>query len=627
MVFCCRRNGRSLKLIFVAAVFALLAPAALSAADWTLAAQKFTFTQSDTRSSAQQGAASLLPQLILEQIINGSTRIPTNREMLNRTLDDLLTKRLSLFLQLSKEVKTRDSLVITEQDERSRAKKSAAEDKKIADLQKQIKDNLDQVEKAKAESQKAIDREESTIPDAPKVAANGTDPFNFTALFEKKESVFVPPSTENIVLYKKSSESLFAPSDSVIEAGVKSREFEKAITGEKINGLVVGSITIYGEYAAITTELLLYPGAVSAGVITEVGSLSDCVQIATNIARYLSPKLFNSLPIDLYFDIQPSEAVPHARITVDGFVYSSVPDKAVVQSGIHTVEIESEGYNTQTVSWNFKDVPSFLVHANLTPKTDGVLTLSLRRPLIGTLYANGAKSGDVGVGKIDAPVHINGQPVIGQLLTTEHSVKKVKKEVTDENGKKKTVTQEEEGPLIGSFFYIPEELSVPGENLMVKMNPVDNAAVIDRRRIWMYRGYSALIVTLPLAFFCYGNYNALYNGYSAGIITDTAKIKSWNTASLASIGVSVTAGAFFIFELVRYLKAADQVIPATVQRANEKTLEASLEASSQLVEPEPTVEPDETPAEQTTSETNEAVPATESPAVDTTNTASASGER
>ena len=109
--------------------FAVLMSAmcAVSAAEWTLGAAKFTFTQTETRSSAQEGAASLIPQLILEQIMADSSRTLTNRELLDRTLEDLLTARLSLFLQLSKEVKARDSLVITEPDARSLKKKIAAD--------------------------------------------------------------------------------------------------------------------------------------------------------------------------------------------------------------------------------------------------------------------------------------------------------------------------------------------------------------------------------------------------------------------------------------------------------------------------------------------------------------------
>ena len=78
--------------------------------DWTLAASKFTFTDSEAKNSSQKASASLIPQLVLEQIAENSSRLTTREEMLDRSLNTLLTERLSLFLQLSKEVKTRDSL-------------------------------------------------------------------------------------------------------------------------------------------------------------------------------------------------------------------------------------------------------------------------------------------------------------------------------------------------------------------------------------------------------------------------------------------------------------------------------------------------------------------------------------
>ena len=147
------------KIVFIIALI-ILSQVFLYASDWTLGAAKFSFSQNESHSSSEEDAASILPQLILEQIVSTSSRITTKREMLNRTLDDLLTKRLSLFLQLSNEIKIRDSLVIQEEDKNNLKKKITDEDKKISDIENQIDENLLQVEKAKKETLANIKKEE-----------------------------------------------------------------------------------------------------------------------------------------------------------------------------------------------------------------------------------------------------------------------------------------------------------------------------------------------------------------------------------------------------------------------------------------------------------------------------------
>lgn len=580
------------KRIFTLLCTLLLTQSCIFAADWVLGGMKFTFTQHDERTAAQTGVASLVPQLILEQIATNSSRTPTNSELLDRTLDDLLTKRLSLFLQLSKEVKTRDALVITEPDSAALKKKIAAEEEKIKDIQKQISENLELAEKEKADAAQSIKDEQereargssdSTSTDKNE-SANKKNVFSSWLSGSEDGTEAGRPTQEAITLYKKDYTVLFTPTDSVLEAGIKSREFEKAVINEKINGLITGAITIYGDYISVTVELFLFPGIKSMGVITEVGTLSDCNQIAKNIARYISPKIANSMPINLLFDIKPEEAAANAHVTIDGIVYESIPETAVVQAGIHTVDIESDGFNSQTVTWNFSDKSYFLVHTLLSKKTDGKLTVSLKHPMFGTFYANGNETGDAGVGLVSTTISVDGHPVIGQFITRQRTVKKTTEEKIDADGKKTTVEKEEEGSYIGSFFYIPDTFAVPDAYLSINPNPVDNSKVIDERRIWMYRGYSALIVSLPLTFYAYGTFDAKYNSYLVGRNTDVEDIKAWQKISWCSIGVTCVAGGFFIYELVRYFMAVDSVIPQKAKAADKVDVEKAVQSSESMVE-------------------------------------------
>ena len=81
--------------------------------NWTLGVMEFSFKQTQKRGESSSKAASVLPQLIIEQFSSEEVRTIPAQESLDRTLKELQTARLSLFLQLSKEYKTRDSLVLT----------------------------------------------------------------------------------------------------------------------------------------------------------------------------------------------------------------------------------------------------------------------------------------------------------------------------------------------------------------------------------------------------------------------------------------------------------------------------------------------------------------------------------
>ncbi len=524
--------------------------------DWILAAQKFTLPQQDVSSSSLEGVSTLLPQLILEQIVTGGDRVPSSREMLSRKTEILLTERNSLFVKLSAEVKKRDSILFTSGTSEEKAKSYEDSEKAIQEYQKQISENLEKTEHLKELYREQIEKEENSENTySEETDSSKKKNINFFSLFGKKDEedeIEIPPA-EKIVLYKNDSYSLFVTDENTAEAGIKSREYAKAVTSQKIQGVLTGSIVMYGDYIAVTSELFMFPGAVSLGVITEVGTVADCVQIAESIASFFSPRIYTSMPVDVYIELEPPEARYNAKIAVDGYVYSSFPEKLRIRSGVHTIEVESRNYNKQTIVWNFKDTRSFLVHVSLTEKNNGELSVSMLMPYAGSYLVNGVFSPEEEPLSFKTNVTVNGQPALGYFMTEESSVKKVRKEVEDEKGNKKKVTEFEESGKIGAFFYIPEALMVPDSSLVVNIKPVDNVLEIDKRRIAMYRGYSALLCTLPVTFIVSGRSDALEKArLDPGV---------WKIAKYASIGVSVAAGGFFVYELVKYLKAAENVIP------------------------------------------------------------------
>ena len=140
-------------------IFFYAASGSSSASNWTLASEKFSFTQRNMTSSSNEATSRLMPSLIMEQFAENLTRMPRSQEKLDRALYDLQKERASLFLQLSKEVQTRDALVLGNYTESQLKKKIRDEDRKIKEIQEKIDANLKSVQDEKQKREDQIKKE------------------------------------------------------------------------------------------------------------------------------------------------------------------------------------------------------------------------------------------------------------------------------------------------------------------------------------------------------------------------------------------------------------------------------------------------------------------------------------
>ncbi len=517
---------------------------------WVLGAEQFRFNQAKRNSqfspsSVDSEISKLLPQLILEQIAQRASRqIPASEE-LNRKLDSLQTDRISLLLQLSKEYKTRDALVL--QNLSARKFKSALEDEseKISEIEKKIDENLALAEAERVKAAPDLEREEK-IAAGEKIEERPGEKFHFFPFFgrpdEKRQ-----PLIEEISIYKNDSSAVFMPTEEALAAGYESRLFEKEISAAKINGFLSGVITVFGEYASVSVSLYVYPGAKKYGSVTEVGLLGQPLVIARNIARAMTPILANSLPVELNFEILPKEAARTARITVDGLVFDRIPDHFPIDAGIHTILVESSGYEKASISYQFRGNDHYLVKADLPPLAKGSFDLRLKKMKDGIFYADGIEMAPVTEEKPSARLSINGKSVLGyfSLPAAEN--------LSDSDEEKKPD---------GAFFYIPNDKIKNGGHLLVNAKTFDRAANIDKRRRSMYTAYSALICSLPFTFYTYGNFLVENQGLSLGY-KSYADVKEWQKKSYVCLGITSVLGVISTIELIRYLYAANQVLPAS----------------------------------------------------------------
>lgn len=537
-------------------------------ASWVLAASPFTFTQGvsykgEERGKAEESLSTLLPKLILDQVISPSSRLPGEHEILDRYLEKLLVERQSLFLQLSKEIKVRDSVFLREQNKRKLKKELSACQKKIDEIERKIDENL-------SNADKAIFQVERRIKDGPESGSEKRWSAGIKDLFFEKDSeeeLVSRPEYETLELYKASSSVLYEPPEKAAAAGTESRVFAKAALDENINGLVTGSITRYGDYISVSVEFKIFPGGLrgekplangtKSGFVTEVGSLDNLMQIAGNIARSIIPAVVNSMSVQLYIDISPDDGAKNRTVLIDGFVPSFSQDgKSVyVTAGVHTIEVESSEFERSQITYDFKNSPTFLVHIPLQKKAEGKFNLNIEKSGDGILYSQGRELSEISEENKTASVFVNSEKILGNFVSSS--------EEQDESSR-------------GYFYYIPEELQKDGSNLVLKAKPLDKEALIDKRRRQMYTCYSVFIMSLPFTFAASGSYVNTLNAYLMGYEERNAAVEANNTR-LAFSAVSITAGVVWAASLVRYLYTASKVLPekASVQKhsAESPTLE------------------------------------------------------
>ncbi len=536
---------RSYRYIFLILLGILFCRLPLSAAtsttnktNWVLAAQKYSFAQKGSRGLSMEQFATVLPQLILAQIAVEGTRVLPSQEVLDRKLDTLQTERLSLFLQLSKEYQTRDALVVNTLKPKKLEKDLAAAQKKIDEIQKKIDENLEKTEKEKADYAPQIKRE-AALARGEKIEEKREERRRFPFPFFMDDDEQEPPQNETVVVYKNDSSALFSPSETAEKDGITSRAYEKELGTAKINGLLSGSIRMYGDYVAVTTELRVYPGAKLAGTVTEVGTISDQMDLAERIVQQLVPVIANSLPVQLHFEIMPEEIAEKAHLTLDGLVYSKIPTDLQVDASIHTINVLAKGYDTASFTYKFEGNERYTIRISLSPAFSGVLNLRLKKLSDGVFHAKGLDAHAVDPVNSAAPITVNGKAVLGIYTTGE-----------GENAK-------------SAFFYIPDDKAMDGANLKVNIKPFDRAQYIDKRRRWLYTSYTALILSMPFTFYVMGNSTAATKAYKLDKRVDYDEARRWEIASNVTAGISIACGVWFAYELVRYLIAANEVLPAT----------------------------------------------------------------
>ncbi len=531
--FCLKKLTASL-IIFLFCGVCFAAQTTTSNTNWIIAAEQFASTQK--KADPISNALTIdIPNRILEKLDNSLFREIPSDESYERETNKLKNDRLSLFLQLSNAVKKRDALVLENYTERELKTKIAAEEKTIQEIKDKIDENLKQQKEIRDkllsnnDSGKDTDRQSQGKNTSEKKDGKLNRTFEeyktfFKNVFEDEEEVII----EKITPYTGGSSNsggtgFYTRSSALNEADYGSKVFEDEMLAKKINALLYGQITIYGDYLFVTATVRVYPGAKELATVSEAGSIEELDLISDSIAQSLIPSITNSLPISLYVSISPPEAAKKAIVYIDEVIYQNNGELITLDSGVHFVQIVSENYRTAGTTYFFNGNTKYLVEVELEPSVQGELYLSHSKNLAGTFYQNGLTTPQSEDGK--SVISINGDVVLGQFIA--------------ENGE-------------GAFFYIPENMITNLNSLEINAKPFDRNDYIEKYRRKSYNAYSILIISLIPHFVAKGQYKAREG-------TDNAQV--WKIASTATSAVAIGCGAWFVYNLVRYFIAADSVIP------------------------------------------------------------------
>ena len=496
---------------------------------WIIAAQKFVPDSSVAKDAVNDKTAELIPADILEKIGYSALRNVYPDERFERKKYKLRAERQSLFLQLSAEYKKRDALVLSNYSDFKLKTAIRDSEKKIKDIQKKIDDNLVEVKKATEGNEKQM----AQVDEALKNMDQDPSEFErfknlFKNIFDHDESII---QKEEIAFYRDDYSALFTLPENLSELGVTDPACEKTIVSAGINTLLTGHFSKYGDYISVYVDLYSYPGARKIGSVAEVGSVNDLELINTSIVMQIIPILANSFPVELEIVIEPEDAASKAMVYIDNVLQHIENGKLIVDSGVNAMQFVSEGYKNAGTSYNFEGNKKYKIEVHFEKPKSGYIQVGLRKPIEGSMLMNGERALDIDGKK--SQISINGKAILGEFIT--------------ENGDT-------------AFFYIPEKKVYDGNYVTIKPKPMDRMAYIDKRRKIMYGTYSVFVLSLIPTFYTYGNYQNYVNLYK-NYQTDLETARTWQTATNVTRFISIGCGILWGYELVRYLIAANSVLP------------------------------------------------------------------
>ena len=245
--------------------------------------------------------------------------------------------------------------------------------------------------------------------------------------------------------------------------------------------------------------------------------------------------IVNTLPVKFVFSIEPEEAKEKLSIYVDDVLQKMENDTVSLDSGSHRIQFVSEGYKSAGVTYFFEGNKKYNIEVKFEKPVIGHIQLQLKNELPGNIYANAEPA--LKFDDRNSQISINGNTILGEFITEDNET---------------------------AFFYIPKKQTFDGSAVTLNPKQRDRTEYVNTRRKWMYGAYTVFMISLIPTFYTFGNFQINKDLYSKHQI-DFETAKRWQTASNISSTISICCGVFWGIELIRYLVAANSVLPQNVK--------------------------------------------------------------
>lgn len=303
----------------------------------------------------------------------------------------------------------------------------------------------------------------------------------------------------------------------------------RSLSSDGISGLITGSIEDIGGYLLVTVSLDTGYGKASELLIREAMPYDGIEQIIYRISADILPEIANRNPVAINFTVNP----PKAKVFIDDRLVLDHSVPVIVFSGEHTIQVSAPGYAFAERKAGFDTRDSYSITIDLEKISTVTVSFDTSHMSADLFFQTKY------FGTTELIAEIPAEKIIGEAI----------------NGNIKT------------YFIYPyeEEKNNNLRSMLIPVNTINTEQRIEKQRKVLYWSLGLLYISLPVSMISYGIVSNKIQAYNNGKIGDSPKdieeINRWSLVSDVSQGVSVALGVNFVFQLVRYIIAANQAIP------------------------------------------------------------------
>ncbi len=328
---------------------------------------------------------------------------------------------------------------------------------------------------------------------------------------------------ENVsVVLWKNGDTLYTPAED--------RSLAESLYNDGISALVTGEIRDIGGYMYISASLDTGYGNVASTAVSRTAHYDDLQDVIFHLSLSLASQVANRRPVRLHVSVYPEDA----SVFIDSFLIQDGERPVVVFAGTHTIEASAPGFASSIRTADFIENDEFEINITLKPLEKMNLAFDTKKVPASIFFRTQY------FGQTPQTVSLPAFPMVGEAV----------------HGDVQTFFVLNPGPDL------PEDVTLVTEVVPDKKNTEKR---IEKQRKIFYWSLGLLYMALPAAFLIRGEADSRLNAYNSGRLEQTQEnvdnINAWITAGNITTGICIGLGINLVFQLVRYILAAEQATP------------------------------------------------------------------